>query len=74
MLLTEYDEKKHMKDTYKEGFEDGEQAGYSRGEYGLLEKQIRKKLQKGKDAATIAEELEEDLALVQKIMEQIQRT
>ena len=36
MLLTEYDEKKHMRTLYREGYEDGfdkgEQAGFSRGE------------------------------------------
>ena len=32
MLLTEYDEKKHMRDTYKEGYDDGEKAGYDKGE------------------------------------------
>ena len=32
MLLTEYDEKKHMRDTYREGFDDGEKSGYDKGE------------------------------------------
>ncbi len=31
MLLTQYDEEKHMRDTYKEGYEEGEAAGYSKG-------------------------------------------
>ena len=31
MLLTEYDEKKHRRDTYKEGYDEGERAGYDKG-------------------------------------------
>lgn len=60
MLLTEYDEKLHLKNTYREGYEDGE--------YGLLKKQIQKKLQKGKSSAVIAEELEMDLAEAEEII------
>lgn len=40
MLLTEYNEEEHMKATYKEGYEDGEQAGRNE----LLREQIQKKL------------------------------
>lgn len=84
MLLTEYDEKKHMKDTYKEGFDDGygageqigydrgEQDGYSRGEYNMLKKLVEKKWQGGKDAGTIAEELETERELVERIISQIE--
>lgn len=32
MLLTEYDEKKHLKNTYNEGYESGKQAGYEDGQ------------------------------------------
>ncbi len=83
MLLTEYDEKKHMRTLYREGYEDGfdkgeqagfsrgEQAGFDRGEQNLLERMIHKKLQRGKDAAAIAEELETDVDVVRKIMEKL---
>ena len=68
MLLTEYDEKKHMKLLYREGKE----AGYKQGRQELLEKQIRKKLQRGKDAASIADELEMEIGIVDKIIQRIQ--
>ena len=68
MLLTEYDEKKHMKLLYREGKE----AGYKQGRQELLEKQILKKLQRGKDAASIADELEMEIGIVDKIIQRIQ--
>ena len=76
MLLTEYDEKKHMKAIRKEGYEDGLEDGIQKGieqgieqgiEKGLeqkLEELILKKLAKGKSIELIAEELEEDLEAV----------
>ncbi len=76
MLLTQYDEEKHMRDTYKEGYEEGEAAGYQKGEQigylqgeqvgeqngynKLLDAQIKKKLNRGKSVKEIAEELEID--------------
>ena len=84
MLLTEYDEKKHMIDTYKEGYDEGKQAGYSEGkqagysegkqagysegEQAILEKLVQRKLQQGKKAEVIAQELELEIEVVRKIM------
>ena len=80
MLLTEYDEKKHMKAIRKEGYEDGLEKGIEQGiEQGIekgiekgieqkLETQIRKKLAKGKSVEVIAEELEEDPEKVKGIL------
>ena len=76
MLLTEYDEKKHMKAIRKEGYEDGLEEGMQKGiEQGIekgieqkLETQIRKKLAKGKSVEVIAEELEEDPETVKGIL------
>ena len=49
MLLTEYDEKSHMRSIYEEGEEagylKGEQAGYRKGEADLLTKMVRQKLE-----------------------------
>ena len=75
MLLTEYDEKKHMKAIRKEGYEDGLEDGIQKGieqgiEKGLeqkLEELILKKLAKGKSIDVIAEELEEELETVREI-------
>ena len=67
MLLTEYDEKKHMKAIRKEGYEDGLEEGMQK----KLEIQIRKKLAKGKSIDVIAEELEEDLETISAIAEKL---
>ena len=68
MLLTEYDEKRHMKTV----FEEGELSGYSKGEQAgrqsLLEEKIICKLKKGKTAEQIAEELEEYIGTIQKYL------
>ena len=50
MLLTEYDEKKHMKDTYREGFDDGEKAGFDKGEKAGFDKGERVGFDKGERA------------------------
>lgn len=81
MLLTEYDEKKHMKAIRKEGYEDGLEDGIQKGieqgiEKGLeqkLEELILKKLAKGKSIDVIAEELEEDFEIVREIVKKIDR-
>ena len=56
MLLTEYDEKKHLKHTFEEGRED------------LLREQIFKKLAKGKPISEIAEELETNTSVIERIV------
>lgn len=68
MLLTEYDEKKHMKLLYRQGYEKGELAGRQE----LLETQVRKKLQRGKDAVSIADDLETEIDIIEKIIRTIQ--
>lgn len=84
MLLTEYDEKKHMKAIRKEGYEDGLEEGIQKGieqgieqgiEKGLeqkLEELILKKLAKGKSIDVIAEELEEELETVREIVKKFE--
>lgn len=63
MLLTEYDEKKHLRNTYREGVE----AGYEK----RLREQVQKKLSKGKAIPVIAEELEEDTHIIEQIVASI---
>lgn len=80
MILTEYDEKKHMKSIYNEGRADGWNEGHEAGievgrkagiEKGLavgreekLIQQVCRKLRKGKLPELIAEELEEELDVI----------
>lgn len=63
MLLTEYDEKKHMRTLFQEGREEGIEMGRN----DKLEEQIRKKLDKGKTFSEIAEDLEEDISVIERI-------
>lgn len=56
MLLTEYDEKKHLKHTFEEGRED------------LLRELIQKKISKGKPISEIAEELETNASVIERII------
>lgn len=67
MLLTEYDEKKHLKNTYREGREDGLKEGRAEGREEKLQELVTKKLSKGKTCSEIAEDLEEDISVVERI-------
>lgn len=55
------------KEGMKIGYSQGEEMGYSRGEISKLTSLICRKLQKGKSAEVIADELEEDLETVEQI-------
>lgn len=68
MLLTEYDAKKHLEDTYDEGREEGREEGRKEGYYEHLEKQVHKKVSKGKTLEEMAEELEEDIETIREII------
>ena len=64
MLLTHYDEKKHLRNTFMEGREEGRMAGREE----KLREQIQKKLSKGKSLTEIAEELEEETTVIEQII------
>lgn len=66
MILTEYDEKKHFKTLFREGREKGREEG--REEH--LREQIRKKLDKGKNVPEIADELEEEISVIQRLTDE----
>ena len=75
MSIFEYDEEKHKKFLRQEGFEDGLTQGMERGlEQGLTQGQeinlislICKKLKKDKSTEQIAEELEEEISIIEPI-------
>lgn len=72
MLLTEYDEKKHLRNTFREGREEGLEAGEKIGrEMGRREKlkeMVEKKLARGKTVLEIAEELEEEIPVIEEMV------
>ena len=72
LILTEYDEKKHLsvvaKNAREEGREEGLEEGLEKGEFKKVIEQIKKKLDKGLNAITIAEHLEEPVREVEKIV------
>ena len=65
----EFEEKKLRKAEYAAGVE----AGIELGERSLLENQIRKKLKKGKPIEQIADELEEAVTTIQRIIEETKK-
>ena len=87
MLLTEYDEKRHLKHTFEEGRKEGLEEGIEKGiEKGLreglakgrkegleegreamLREMVQKKLSKGMTIPEIAEELEEEVFVIERI-------
>ncbi len=84
MLLTEYNEKLHLKNTFLEGRKEGLERGLERGrkeglETGLkrgletgrqdkLKELVQKKLAKGKSIPEIAAELEEEISVIEQIL------
>ena len=71
----EFEEKKLRKAEYEAGRQDGieigRQDGIEIGKRILLEKIIKKKLKKGKSPEQIADELEEDINIIQKVVEKL---
>ena len=65
MILTEYDEKKHFRTLFREGRERGREE---RGEE-FLRDLIKKKLDKGKSIPESAEDLEEEISVIQRLID-----
>ena len=72
MLLTEYDEKRHLRNTFeegrKEGLEEGMEQGRKQGREEKLREQVHKKLSRGKTLIEIAEELEEQISVIEQMI------
>ena len=70
-LLTEYDEEETMgyvrRDAYRDGEKAGMEKGMQQGEMTKLISMVNKKVQKGKSIEEIAEDLEEENKLIEKI-------
>ena len=71
--IYEYDKEFEEKKLRKAEYEAGVEAGIELGERSLLENQIRKKLKKGKLIEQIADELEEAVTTIQRIIEETKK-
>ena len=60
MLLTHYDEKKHLRNTFMEGLQKGREE--------KLRELVQRKLSKGKTIPEIADELEEEISVIEQIV------
>lgn len=70
MILTEYDEKKHFRTLFREGKEEGIKEGIKEGREELLLELVKRKLDKGKSIPEIAEDLEEEIPVIRRLIEQ----
>jgi len=68
VCIFEYDEEREMKLIRKAEYE----VGYAAGERELLKRQVGKKLRKGKAPAQIAEELEQDISVVEAVIKELE--
>ena len=71
--IYEYDKEFEEKKLRKAEYEAGVEAGIELGERSLLENQIRKKLKKGKPIEQLADELEEAVTTIQRIIEETKK-
>lgn len=60
MLLTHYDEKKHLRNTFMEGIQKGRED--------KLRELVQRKLSKGKTISEIADELDEEISIIEQII------
>ncbi len=69
MILTEYDEKKHFKTLFREGRERGREEGRKEGREELLRELVKRKLDKGKTLPEIADDLEEEISVIRRVID-----
>lgn len=71
--IYEYDKEFEEKKLRKAEYEAGVEAGIELGEQNFLKTIVRKKLEKGKSEEQIANELEEEITIIQRIIEEIKK-
>ena len=73
MSIFEFDEEKEIKLIREDEYDYGFENGYEEGRRRYLTESICKKLRKGKTLETIAEELEEEISIVEKIYDIVRK-
>ena len=75
MSIFEYDEERELKlirrAEYEEGLKEGREAGLKQGRLAAIKNLVAKKLEKGKTAEQIAEDLEEEVSVIEQLMENL---
>ena len=69
--IYEYDQEKHLRMERRDAKAEGKAEGIAAGRNELLEELVKKKLQKNKSPEIIAEELEEDISVIQNVIMKI---
>ena len=69
--IFEYDQEKHIRQEREQAWEEGKAAGLAEGKAAGLTELIQKKLHKGKNVAQIADELEEEQAVIEELIKRI---
>ena len=71
VVLTTFNKELYEKNLKQDAYEDGKQEGISIGEYNKLKELVIKKFQKGQSAEKIAEDLEESLEVIERIISEL---
>lgn len=75
MSIFEYDEERELKlirrAEYEEGLKEGREAGLKQGRLAAIKNLVAKKLEKGKTAEQIAEDLEEEVSVIEQLIENL---
>ena len=75
MSIFEYDEERELKlirrAEYEEGLKEGREDGLKQGRLAAIKNLVAKKLEKGKTAEQIAEDLEEEVSVIEQLMENL---
>ena len=70
MSIFEYDKELEEKKLRRAEFQAGMEASIEKGQHDLLKQKIKAKLAKGKSLELIADELEEDISVIEKLLNQ----
>ena len=71
MSIFEYDEERELKLIRRAEYEEGREDGLKQGRLAAIKNLVAKKLEKGKTAEQIAEDLEEEVSVIEQLMENL---
>lgn len=71
MSIFEYDEERELKLIRRAEYEEGREDGLKQGRLAAIKNLVAKKLEKGKIAEQIAEDLEEEVSVIKQLMENL---